>query len=257
MILAIPAWLQALINLRDYTLIDFAFFIVCFTCWVLAYWEIIVNIKKYKYVDMPIIAGTANIVWEFLWAFVFVINMGPAAVWGVRIWFAMDVAINIGLIRYASKQMIIPEFKKHSFIIYCFLIASWSALLYFFVTMKLDNGVGGVTAMLSNLVMSILYIIMVFRKPDLWRIRVKTAWYKFIGTGCISFISLHVASFRTNYFLITMGAIAFVLDAYYIYLLYYLRKFRGAKLHSLQVRNEVLKQSGFNPLSEKMPVTMS
>ena len=252
--MTIPQWLQNYLNTRDYGPLDLFFFAICFVCWVLAYLEIIYNVKKYKFVDMPIISATANIVWEFLWAFVFIINVGPAGVWGVRIWFFLDVIINGSLLLYGKKQMIIPEFKKYSILIFLFLIVSWSGILYSFVYMKLDNGMGAVTAMITNVLMSVLYILMVFRKPDIWRISVRTAWYKFLGTGSITAISFHLVTFRSNYFLLCLGIIAAVLDIYYIYLLSYLKTFKGAKVHSLQRRNTILKDSGFDPLDSSMPI---
>jgi hypothetical protein len=252
--MTMPAWLQHFLNTKDYHPIDFVFFLVCFVCWVLAYLEIIYNVRRYKFVDMPMIAGTGNIVWEFLWSFVFIINLGPAAVWGVRIWFFLDVIINLSLLVYGSRQVVIPEFKKNGTIIFLFLLFSWFGILYSFIYMKLDNGMGAVTAMITNVVMSVLYIIMVFRKPDLWRISVRTAWYKFLGTGSITAISFSLVSFRSNYFLICLGIIAFILDIYYIYLLSYLKSFKGAKVHSLQARNNLLKESGFDPLDAQMPV---
>jgi len=185
---------------------------------------------------------------------VFIINVGPAGVWGVRIWFFLDVIINGSLLLYGKKQMIIPEFKKYSILIFLFLIVSWSGILYSFVYMKLDNGMGAVTAMITNVLMSVLYILMVFRKPDIWRISVRTAWYKFLGTGSITAISFHLVTFRSNYFLLCLGIIAAVLDIYYIYLLSYLKTFKGAKVHSLQRRNTILKDSGFDPLDSSMPI---
>jgi hypothetical protein len=254
--MTIPPWLQNFVNTRVYHPLDLFFFSICFVCWVLAYLEIIYNVKKYKFVDMPIISATANIVWEFLWAFVFIINVGPAGVWGVRIWFFLDVIINCALLLYGKKQMVIPEFKKYSILIFLFLIVSWSGILYSFVYMKLDNGMGAVTAMITNVVMSVLYILMVFRKPDLWRISVRTAWYKFLGTGSITAISFHLTSFRSNYFLLCLGIIAGILDIYYIYLLSYLKTYKGAKVHSLQKRNAILKKAGFDPLDPNMPITV-
>jgi hypothetical protein len=251
-----PAWLHNLFNTRDYHPLDLFFFSISFICWVLAYLEIIYNIKKYKFVDMPIVSATANIVWEFLWAFVFIINVGTAGVWGVRLWFFLDVIINASLLLYGKRQMVIPEFKKYSILIYLFLILSWSGILYTFIYMKLDNGMGAVTAMLTNVLMSVLYIMMVFRKPDLWRISVRTAWYKFLGTGSITVISFHLVTFRSNYFLLCLGIIAGILDLYYIYLLSYLKTFKGARQHSLQKRNTILKESGFDPLDPDMPITV-
>jgi hypothetical protein len=252
--MTLPSWVQHFLNTKDYHPLDFLFFLICFICWVLAYLEIIYNVRKHKFVDMPIVAATGNIVWEFLWSFVFIINLGPAAVWGVRVWFFLDVIINASLLLYGSKQMIIPEFKKNSTIIFLFLLLCWSGILYSFIYMKLDNGMGAVTAMITNLVMSVLYILMVFRRPDLWRISVRTAWYKFLGTGSITAISFHLSSFRSNYFLICLGVIAFILDIYYICLLSYLKTFKGGKVHSLQKRNAILKNSGFDPLAADMPV---
>ena|GEM_PF-6029304 len=150
--------------------------------------------------------------------------------------------------------MIIPEFKKYSILIFLFLLLCWSGILYSFVYMKLDNGMGAVTAMITNVVMSILYILMVFRKPDIWRISVRTAWYKFLGTGSITAISFHI--FRSNYFLLCIGMIAGILDIYYIYLLSYLKTFKGATQHSLQKRNTILKEARFDPLDPDMPITV-
>ncbi|TAE14606.1 MAG: hypothetical protein EAZ95_09730, partial [Bacteroidetes bacterium] len=73
--------------------------------WILAYILIIRNIRKYKYVGVPIAAVCTNFAWETLWSTAFYSDMGDAFEWGYRAWFFLDIFIFIGILQYGHKQL--------------------------------------------------------------------------------------------------------------------------------------------------------
>jgi hypothetical protein len=206
-----------IINLTDYTVAQHIFFALGCLLWVFTYIIVIRGIKKSAFIDIPLIAVTANVAWEFLWSFVFITDMGSLYMWGYRSWFFLDCFIVFGLFRNGYKQIGIAALRKISKSIIAFGIACWLLMLYFYIK-NYDFPVshnGVYSGYIINVLMSALYIPMLLRLGDSQQFSKWAGWLKGVGTLLITiFCFLRY----TDGFLLSMCVVTALLDAGYIYL---------------------------------------
>ena len=213
-------WFLSFFNTENYDFLELFMFGVGFMSWVIAYYFIIKNTKKFKINEMPIIVAAGNIAWEFSWSFLFVSDLGTFFTWGCRIWLFMDLFINHGSYFYGRKlvtnKFIYSTFGKW----YIASLLGWFGIVYYMSWDGVDNELGVVSALLINVIMSSLYIYQLLNYPE-YRgkgFSKAVAWFKMIGTGSISVASFII--WADNEFLLTMCVITFLLDLVYIYLFY-------------------------------------
>ncbi|TLV03736.1 transmembrane-type terpene cyclase [Dyadobacter luticola] len=206
-----------ILNLKDYTVAELVIFGVGCFLWILVYFFTLKSIYQRQFIEIPVVTVWGNIVWEFLWSFVFVPDIGSLFTWGYRIWFFMDCFIVIGAFRYGYKQMNLPVFVKHFKLLSVFGILAWAPLLYFYIKIY-DyplSKMGAFSGYILNILISGLYITMALRMNQWKSFSYPAAWCKGVGTLLISiFCFLHF----TDGFLLTMCIITGLLDAIYIYL---------------------------------------
>jgi len=202
-------------NTQDYTPAQLILFGIAALYWVWVYIVVIIDIRKYKFVGIPVLAVCANIAWEFLWSFKFYTNMGAAFEWGYRAWFMLDVYIIISVIRYGKIQFSDIQLKKNFLLIVIFAFLCWVAGIYA-LTIQYEDPIGAVSAYLVNAHMSALYILLILKFPAEKSLSISTAWHKMLGTALTSVFCFWV--FPGAYFMLTMTVITFVLDMAYIYL---------------------------------------
>ena len=207
------------INTTDYTPTQLILAALGAICWVTVYMIIIRNIRKHKFVEMPFFCVTSNIVWEFIWGFLFSdrIDMGQLYVYSFRAWFFIDLIIFIGIIKYGYKQMSLPEFVKNAKAIIVGLTIIWIPIIYAFIYSDFDNHMGSQSSYIMNLGISMLYISMWLRIRDKEVFSPGVAWFKMIGSA---FYSIYFfLAFPENYFLQAICPTVFVIDAIYVYLI--------------------------------------
>jgi hypothetical protein len=211
-----------LVNLTDYTILEMSLFAFGCWLWVVAYGVMIRNIHKYKFVEMPLLAGLGNFSWEFVWSWVYETDMGQICVWAYKGWFFLDLYIVFFLIKYAKKQQFSPLINKHITAISIYILVVLG-LLFTFVRMQgLDTVIGANTAYPLNLFISVLYVMLIARATNPHQFSPWIAWMKMIGTGTNTvFMFLH---YPDNYFVHTVGVNIFIIDMIYIYLLNKRRK---------------------------------
>lgn len=206
-----------IINLTNYTITQHIFFALGCLLWVFTYLIVIKGLKKGAFIDIPLIAVTANVAWEFLWSFVFITDMGSLYVWGYRSWFFLDCFIVFGLFQNGYKQIGIAALRKISKAIIAFGIACWVLMLYYYIK-NYDFPVshnGVYSGYIINVMMSALYIPMLLRLGDSQQFSKWAGWLKGVGTLLISvFCFLRY----TDGFLLSMCVVTALLDAGYIYL---------------------------------------
>jgi len=214
-------WLHPFFSTKTYDLPELMLFFLGFMLWVLAYYHILKDVRKFKYCEMPMIVAAGNIAWEFSWSFLFVSDLGPFFTWGCRLWFTMDIFINYSALKYGLKEVSNPFLRKHYLFWYIFSLLGWFCVVYFMRLDGMDDGLGVVSALLINVVMSSLYIYQILNYPGLRNkgFSYKAAWYKMFGTGSITFASCFI--WPEDGFLISCGVMSFILDAIYIYLFKY------------------------------------
>jgi len=202
------------LNLDKYSLTALIITLIGSIFWSLAYVNILLNVKKYKYVDVPILAICANIAWEFIWSFIFMPDLGYLFVWGFRVWFFLDVFIVIALFKYGYKQFRFKLTFSQTSMVYIFMIVSWFVIFITFTKAGFDTGSGAVGAYMDNIMMSGLYITLKLNDKKNKGISFYTGLYKFVGTALISVAV--VITFPQRYFLLSLCVIAFILDVWYV-----------------------------------------
>ncbi|NIJ52764.1 transmembrane-type terpene cyclase [Dyadobacter arcticus] len=208
---------NSLLNLKDYTVLELATFGVGCFLWIIVYFFTLKSIHKHKFIEIPVVTVWGNIVWEFLWSWVFVPDIGSLFAWGYRIWFFMDCFIVIGAFLYGQRQMNLPIFVKNFKLLSILGILAWIPLLYYYIDIY-DyplSKMGAYSGYILNIIISALYVTMSLRMNQWKMFSYPAAWCKGVGTLLISvFCFLHF----TDGFLLTMCVITGVLDAFYIYL---------------------------------------
>ncbi len=221
--------MDAWFTLEIYTVPQLVVFITGCGLWAVVYLLLIRNFLRDQFIEMPIVAAASNFAWEFLWAFVFVTDMGRLMNWGYKLWFFLDVFIFAAVLRYGMDQVHIPRFKKAYLPLMIAILLAFGAGYYFFTAEGYDTPTGLTSGMLANVVISGLYPFMMLRRPSLKGISTSIAWLKMIGTGLITVFTFMFFPAGEAWFIKTMGLTVLVLDLYYIYLLQDRRKQKAAR----------------------------
>ncbi len=195
-----------------------AIFVVGCLFWVVAYVVTIRNIRKFRFVEIPVIGGCANLAWEFIWSFPFADQvsgmLGYGSLWGYRIWFILDLYIFYSILRYGHEQVSTTVIRKYFKPITICILLAWTAAFYFYARQGLDIPIGTITAYFDNLPLSALYVVLVLRQSHRYEFSRVVQWSKMLGTGLVS---VPVCSYwNTNYFLMTLCAVTLLLYIGYI-----------------------------------------
>jgi hypothetical protein len=219
--LSISSWFWSFFNLVDYQKWQIIILAFCFVFWVLTYYFIIKDAKKFQFCEMPMLVATGNIAWEFSWTFLFDNNLSIIFTIGCFIWFSRDLFINAYAWKFWKKDVTNPWIAKTYHWWYIFSLAVWFAIVYFMHVESLDNDLGVVSALIINVVMSSLYIYQLLSFPEFRNKGMSSiaAWFKMLGTGTISFVSFFI--WPENEFLLTLCIVTFILDMVYIGLYYF------------------------------------
>ena len=208
----------SLLNLKDYAPLEHLLFAVGCLLWIIVYVFTLRSIRTKQFMDIPLATVCGNIVWEFLWSFVFFTDMGSLYQWGYRIWFFMDCAIVYGAFRYGYKQITLPSLRERAPWLFALGIACWAPVLYFYIA-RYDapiSHMGAYSGYILNVMISALYIPLFLRLKDKSLFSYPSAWCKAIGNLLINlFCFLHF----NDGFLLSLCVLTTVFDAVYLYLL--------------------------------------
>ena len=208
----------SLLNLTDYTVTEHVAFAVGCLLWIVVYVFTLRGAAKFQFVDIPLAVVCGNVVWEFLWSFVFYTDMGSLYQWGYRVWFFMDCFIVYNLYRYGHKQLTLPFFKNNSRLLITFGIAAWVPVLYYYIALYDEpiSHMGAFSGYILNVLISILYIPLYFRLTNRAWFSYPSAWCKALGSLLISvFCFLHF----DDGFLLSLCGLTALFDFAYLYLL--------------------------------------
>jgi hypothetical protein len=209
---------EHLLNLRDYTPLEFVLFAGGCYLWVPVYLIYIKEIRNHGHVGMPIFAAAGNFAWEFIWGFIPPgTDMGPLLQWCYRIWFLLDIYIFFGIIKYGQWQISTPLVKKYHKLIIAAVTVFWIILYYHFKQGGHDTPIGANSAFIAQFTLSFLYLHLMLRHPH-ERYNPWVAWLRTIGSGMNDvFMFMH---YPDNHFLHTLCVGSFLADCCFIYLLY-------------------------------------
>jgi hypothetical protein len=150
--------------------------------WILTYIFIISKGFKDKTYGMPLIALCANISWEFIFSFIF--PHTPPQLFINYLWFGLDIIIVIQFLKYGKNELSDLSSSK-LYVLFTFLIVSEFGIIIF-SSITIGEFKGVYSAFGQNLLMSILFIMMFFKRNSLKGQSFYIAIFKMFGTGLSS-----------------------------------------------------------------------
>jgi hypothetical protein len=151
--------------------------------WTLAYLLIIRQGFLDRTYGMPLAALCANLSWEFIFAFVYPHDL-PQRVVNV-VWFSFDLVILVQLLLYGPREF--GDLPRRLFYAASALTLATAFGAVLTVTLELDDFDGAYSAFGQNLMMSILFVTMLFSRGSLRGQSVWIAALKMGGTALASF----------------------------------------------------------------------
>lgn len=150
--------------------------------WTLTYLQIIRRGFLDRTYGMPLAALCANLSWEFVFSFVF--PQGPPQ-WPVNVvWLSFDLVIFYQLLRYGPREF--PDLPKRIFYGMVALALATAFLTVLLVTLEFDDFDGAYSAFGQNLMMSILFLAMLYHRGSLRGQSLSIALSKAAGTALAS-----------------------------------------------------------------------
>ncbi len=130
---------------------------------------------------MPLAALCANISWEFLFSFIY----PPSIIQHIvnLVWFSLDLIILTQLFRYGPRDF--SDLPKRLFYAFVSLALATSFCAVLLVTAEFHDA-GTYAAFGQNLMMSVLFIVMLYRRRSLGGQSMSIAMCKLLGTALAS-----------------------------------------------------------------------
>jgi hypothetical protein len=151
--------------------------------WTLAYLLMIRRGFLDRTYGMPLVALCANLSWEFIFSFVYPHDLPHRAV--NVVWFSFDLVILLQLLLYGPREF--AYLPKRVFYAAFALALATSFGVVLAVTLEFDDFDGAYSAFGQNLMMSILFISMLYARRSLRGQSVGIALLKMGGTALASF----------------------------------------------------------------------
>src|SRR5659263_215763 len=185
--------------------------------WSITYILIIRRGFKDKTYGMSLAALCANISWEGIFSFIY--PHSPPQLYINYIWFLIDVVIVMQFLKYGRSEF--PSLSNKKFkAMFLFALATCFGLV-FSITREFNDWQGAYAAFGQNLVMSILFIVMLFNRNDLRGQSMFIALFKMLGTAISSLAFYLYQPISQGSFILPFLFISiFVYDMIYVILIY-------------------------------------
>ncbi len=151
--------------------------------WTLAYLLMIRRGFLDRIYGMPLVALCANLSWELIFSFVYPHDLPQRAV--NVVWFSFDLVILLQLLVYGPREFAYLSRRAFYAVFALALATSFGAVLA--VTLELDDFDGAYSAFGQNLMMSVLFLAMLYARRSLRGQSVSIALLKMGGTALASF----------------------------------------------------------------------
>ncbi|VVB88452.1 Uncharacterised protein [uncultured archaeon] len=192
--------------------------------WSITYLLIIRRGFKDKTYGMPLAALCANISWEAIFSFIF--PHSPPQLYINYIWFVIDVVIVLQFLYYGKSEFTRLTNKKFYAM---FLLALTTAFfLVFSITREFNDWQGAYAAFGQNLMMSVLFIVMLFSRDNLRGQSIYIALFKMSGTGISSLAFYLYQPISQGVLLPFLFVSIFIYDFIYVILVY--QKYRESNI---------------------------
>lgn len=183
--------------------------------WSLAYLLIIWRGFKDQTFGMPIVALCANIAWEFIFSFIY---PSQSVQRYINItWFALDLLIVFQALRFGPEALrgLVPRGLFYPLFGVCLLLCG---VIIVGISQEFQNWNGMYAAFGQNLMMSVLFVFMLWQRNDLHGQSLYIALFKMIGTILPSI--LFYTRFPNSLLMNTLYIGILIFDALYVVLVY-------------------------------------
>jgi len=212
---------DALFGDGGYTLYQIVTLTLSMVIWTYLYIYVAYRGIKTKFVQMPLILACGNIVWEFLWAFVFRSQYETGVIIGMGSAFLIDVTIFYGIMRYGGKYIHQAFYGKNRFWLAALGIALWTVVWWSFKAQGLDSDGGGTSGNILNALIAIFWVNQVLLIKDINLMSSRMGWVKLVADIFVALFMMSV--FPEKYFSYLITWIAVLFDGIYLWV-YYQRK---------------------------------
>lgn len=162
---------------------------ICAFFWISTYLLIIRRGNKDQLPAMPLAAFALNICWEGIFSFIYRPDDPRVLIaWGAC--FFLDVAILVQVYRYGRADFEHPRLRRHWSAILAIALGSAFLVLMGF-TAQFHDKLGWFTGFLQNLLMSVLFVAMLFRRNNVAGQSIYIALGKFLGTLVAFVLAIH------------------------------------------------------------------
>jgi len=193
--------------------------------WSITYILIIWRGFKDKTYGMPLAALCANISWEGIFSFIY--PHSPPQLYINYVWFLIDVVIVLQFLKYGKSE--ISSLSKKKFIAMLLLALATCFGLVFSITREFNDWQGAYAAFGQNLMMSVLFIVMLYNRNDLRGQSIFIALFKMLGTAISSLaFYLYQPISQVSFILPFLFISIFIYDLIYVVSIYH-------KSHELNV----------------------
>jgi len=194
-----------------------------FLLWGVAYAWLVFRIPKHRFVEIPVVAVCGNVTWEFLWGFVWKVEMmGETLQWFYRLGCLLDVFILGCVFRWGRKQWRLPVARRFFHPIVVATLAFWLVFYWTFKNAGFDLPLGSNSAYLINTVMSVAYIGLVLRLAD---VSVFSWWIGLLkGAGTLMVTVFVFLAYPESFFTQALGVTCAILDGTYLVILHLRQK---------------------------------
>jgi hypothetical protein len=176
-----------------------------------------VGFRDHSY-GFPLVAVCLNISWEFVFSLI-IRPKSKLRMILTLIWLGLDSVILFQLFRWGAADQLVPIQAHFVAIVLSTLVLAAIGHITFYYTYQDEGGEG--VAFAINLVMSILFILLLFHRPGLQGLSYATAWLKMLGTLILSVVNtvlMYKDPKRYGFFFFLFATIL-LFDVLYIYLL--------------------------------------
>lgn len=179
---------------------------------------------------MPLVALCANLSWEFIFSFIFPHDpvQRPVNI----AWLSLDLIILFQFLRYGPREF--PSLPKK--LVYGMVVLSlcMAFLTILFITLEFDDFDGAYSAFGQNLMMSILFLALLYSRKSLRGQSLSIALAKMGGTALASAAFLFFSEdYEESVLLPFLYGSIFVFDLIYVVMILYVGR-RGARAQSVQ-----------------------
>lgn len=181
--------------------------------WVLTYVLAIRQGFKDRTYGIPLTALCANLSWEAIFAFLY----PPALLLRLVIlaWFALDLVILYQALRFGPDEF--PEVGRRTFYVAFGLTLVTAFCLVLFISWEFQDLQGSYAAFGQNLLMSVLFLLLPYRRGSLRGQSLGIAICKLLGTAMASLaFFLYVERFQGSALMYFLYASIFVYDLLYV-----------------------------------------